>query len=429
MRTSRPASAAAMSAGAVPGDDDDRARPCEASACSAIRRTSGFPSKRARSLFGPPMRRDWPAARMIAATLASRRGDRLARLRPRHDLHQQPADAHAGDVLCRHREARRAGGSAPSRIRSRPASARSPARRAPGVPSSSPRSSRLPGSTGMPKCRTRPPAASIAAGMTSALSVIAEAPKAMRRSAPSPRSLRERLGERARHRAARASRRAERAPAGFSRSSRMRRVLSITEGFRPGSVVAASPTLSGRQGATESVRRRQALRPPRTTLSGTANGMIFTVATMRPGFDRREFRQRRDGQARIEPVQRIDRARGRRRRARPPPHRGCSGRCRPRRGGYSSPLQHVRDAPRRLVLVHIAGFEPRRDDFARRRRRASRATCSAREARALLDHAGACRTECAAMAPSASASGTGPNFIARFRRRSARPAGRAAAPR
>ena len=69
-------------------------------------RTSGRPPISARSLFGPPMRVERPAARMTAAIAAALLRHRLrARLRPRDDLHQQPADAHAGDVGARHRQA------------------------------------------------------------------------------------------------------------------------------------------------------------------------------------------------------------------------------------------------------------------------------------------------------------------------------------
>ena len=60
-----------------------------------------------------------------------RRSRLLARLRPRDDLHQQPADAHAGDGRRAAPRGRPAAASAPSRSRSPWASARSPARRAP----------------------------------------------------------------------------------------------------------------------------------------------------------------------------------------------------------------------------------------------------------------------------------------------------------
>ena len=49
-----------------------------------------------------------------------------------------------------------------------------------------PRQIRLPGSTGMPKCRISPPARTIPAGPTSRRSTTAEAPMTSSRSAPSP---------------------------------------------------------------------------------------------------------------------------------------------------------------------------------------------------------------------------------------------------
>ena len=118
------------------GDDDHRlgarvrapARPrCAPAACRRSRPAA---------CSARPCGVERPAASTIAATRAAaarRRGSR-ARLRPRDDLHQQPADAHAGDVLARHRQARRAAASAPSRSHSPSASARSPARRAPARP-------------------------------------------------------------------------------------------------------------------------------------------------------------------------------------------------------------------------------------------------------------------------------------------------------
>ena len=55
-----------------------------------------------------------------------------------------------------------------------------PGRPSAGRPRSSASSSRLPGSTGMPKRSTRPPAASMPAGSTSRRSVIADAPATSR---------------------------------------------------------------------------------------------------------------------------------------------------------------------------------------------------------------------------------------------------------
>ena len=65
-----------------------------------------------------------------------------------------------------------------------------------GRPRAVPTSIRLPGSTGMPKCSMRPPTASIAAGMTSRRSAMAEAPNTMTSSAPSLQHLVERLRQR-----------------------------------------------------------------------------------------------------------------------------------------------------------------------------------------------------------------------------------------
>ena len=149
----------------------------DASACSTAMRTSGLPSTSRQQLVGAAHaggasggeddRGDTPCA-----------CDRLvARLRPGDDLHQQPADAHAGDVLARRPECRRAGASAPNRSRYPSGCARSPARRARDGRDARPSSSRLPGSTGMPKCSIAPPTVSIALGITSRRSAMAEAPK------------------------------------------------------------------------------------------------------------------------------------------------------------------------------------------------------------------------------------------------------------
>ena len=207
------------------------------------------------------MRVERPAASTTRGDRAARVGRRLrARLRPRDDLHQQAADAHAGDVLARHRQARRAAASAPSRSRSPWASARSPARRAPAARAPSPISSRLPGSTGMPKCSMRPPTAStrgrndvaavgdrrgaehhdqlgaVASSTSSSALASARCSCGTRRSATML------------------------APAGASRSSVTCSVFSITLSARPGSRVETTPTLRiaiGRD-ADQRLRRRRA---------------------------------------------------------------------------------------------------------------------------------------------------------------------------
>ena len=68
------------------------------------------------------------------------------------------------------------------------------------------------------------------------------------------------------------------------------------------------------------------------------------------------------------------------------------------------------EAQRRLVLADIARLEPDRDDLRRRRPRASRSASSAVTSLPFLTTASPARTMCAAIAPTASCTGTGPNF-------------------
>ncbi len=190
----------------VAGDDDHRLRACEASTCSAAIRTSGWPLISSSSLFGPPMRVERPAASTTPAILLPFSGSRLvARLRPRHDLHQQAADTQPGDVGARDRQAR-------EQARQHPVEAvflrrARTARRA---------EHRLAVRFGRPAagCRDRPAcrnarcvrrSLSIAAGITSRRSAIADAPNTTTSSAPALQHLVERLRERACAHAARAA--------------------------------------------------------------------------------------------------------------------------------------------------------------------------------------------------------------------------------
>ena len=85
--------------------DDDRRRPARPAQPPRRGAPSACRRPRSSSLFGPPMRRDWPAARTSAATPAGAgRGCAFARLRPRGDLGQQAADAHAHDVAAGDRQ-------------------------------------------------------------------------------------------------------------------------------------------------------------------------------------------------------------------------------------------------------------------------------------------------------------------------------------
>ena len=124
--------------------------------------------RRPAACCGSPMRRDWPAASTSAATRAGpRRPGAVARLRPRRDLHQQAADAHAHDVARASPGCPRRSAAAPSRSRSAWASGSSRAGRAPGARRGAPAAG---GCRDRPACRNArpaPPAASIAAGSTS----------------------------------------------------------------------------------------------------------------------------------------------------------------------------------------------------------------------------------------------------------------------
>ena len=198
-----PASAARTSSGPWPVTTDDRLGPARRAPPRPRSATSGLPSTVARSLFGPPMRRDWPAASTIAATrgapsLGRRRAPSRGCGRDTISISSPPTPS-AGDVVAASPSGRRAAAPAPSRSRSPSGSARSRARRAPACRRA--RRGRG-GCPDRPACRnasTRPPAASIAGRDHVAPSTIAEAPKTTRRSLP----LRLQLGERRRrpHRA------------------------------------------------------------------------------------------------------------------------------------------------------------------------------------------------------------------------------------
>ena len=110
-----------------------------------------------------------------------------------------------------------------------------------GLPASEPMRSRLPGSTGMPKCSTRPPAASIAAGITSRRSAMAEAPKTTINSASDAPSATSSCVSAPASCGTRASRTMA-ASAGASRSPSTSSVFLTTEGLSPGSSVETTAT-------------------------------------------------------------------------------------------------------------------------------------------------------------------------------------------
>ena len=110
-----------------------------------------------------------------------------------------------------------------------------------GTPPALPISSRLPGSTGMPKCSMAPPMPEIAAGITSRRSAIADAPNTITSSAPRPSNSLIAAFSAVSSCGTRRSAMMV-APAGASRSAVTRKVFSTTFGASPGSKVETMPT-------------------------------------------------------------------------------------------------------------------------------------------------------------------------------------------
>ena len=143
-----------------------------------------------------------------------------------------------------------------------------------------PRQIRLPGSTGMPKCRISPPARTIPAGPTSRRSTTAEAPITSSRSAPaatSPSSARPIASSWCAQRTGGSSE----PVSAVIRASVIAIVLSVTLSFRPGSSVTTSPTFRWRNGCSVSglAPCRASASATDSTFPGTENGMILIVAT------------------------------------------------------------------------------------------------------------------------------------------------------
>ena len=166
----------------------------------------------------------------------------LARLRPRDDLHEQPADAHAGDVGARRPAARRAAASAPSRSRSPWASGRSrarpaPARRAPARPAA--------GCRDRPACRNARCARRCLDRGRDDVAPVGDGGGAEDEHELGAR-LQHLLDARGRARACSCGTRRSAmmlAPAGASRSAVTFSVFSTTLSARPGSSVETTPTL------------------------------------------------------------------------------------------------------------------------------------------------------------------------------------------
>ena len=213
----------------------------EASACSATIRTSFLPSISASSLLGPPIRVERPAASTMAVTLrlASRSATVRGCGRVTISISRPPTPMPVSSARVTFSPAR-------SRISTQSKPFSTGERAQPGAPSTGtppalPISSRLPGSTGMPKCSMAPPISVIAAGMTSRRSAIAEAPNTITSSAPRPSNS---LIDAARSASSCGTRRSAMmlAPAGREPLRRHAQRLVDHFGASPGSRVETTPT-------------------------------------------------------------------------------------------------------------------------------------------------------------------------------------------
>ncbi len=143
------------------------------------------------------------------------------------------------------------------------------------------------------------------------------------------------------------------------------RVFSITLSARPGSSVEITPTFFTLKGRDAHDRLLAACAAATALIAraspATANGMIFTVAIILPGFHRREGGQRRERDRRIDIVQRIDAALS----TTSTPALSANRLARPvnARSMHALARDGGGDAGRGGILGHIARFEPRDDDL------------------------------------------------------------------
>ena len=211
-------------------------------ACSAAIRTSGLPPISASILLTAPMRVERPAASTTAATRRPFSGAGSSRGcgRVTISISKPPTPM---PVI----SARVTGKPASKRMSTQSKPFSLGLRAQPGAPSTAcpcslPINIRFPGSTGMPKCSISPPTASIAAGITSRRSAMAEAPNTMTSSAP---ALSTSSIARASAACSCGTRRSAMmdAPAGAMRVAVILSVFSTTFGARPGSSVETMPIL------------------------------------------------------------------------------------------------------------------------------------------------------------------------------------------
>ena len=289
--------------------DDDRRRRGSRSAASATARSTGRPPTSSSSLSRPahppgrpggehqrgdPRRPGRPGAARRAAA-AARRSPSAARRPP--------------SPRCRRRSTASPAASRSS-TQSAPFSAgerAQPGRPTTGRPACSPRKSRLPGSTGIPKRISRPPAATSAAGQVSAASEVAEAPRISTRSPSAAAIAAATAAVSCGTMTGGAIVLAER---GEPRARPPPRPLATRLGFMPGrrgqDQRRAAPAGSGAAGSHRRRRWRAGATARASSLPATRVGDDLDGRHHLPGPHPRPVRQRREGDRRVAAVQRVD---------------------------------------------------------------------------------------------------------------------------
>ena len=284
---------------------------------------------------------------------------------------------------------------------------------------------RLPGSTGIPKCRISPPARTIPAGPTSRRSTTAEAPTTSSSSAPCAHEHVQRVGDR------RLLVRRQRSGGSSSPVSAVTRALGRVDRFlrdallQPGQLGRDQPDLQ---------RPERMQRQRRRSLAGQRHGHVEQRAGHREGnhLDGRHHVARGDhgvvGQRADREASSTALIRSIFARVHPQQAGRLGGQVDPSGGGAAAGEQ---GSDERLgqpvgadVLGHVPRFEPCGDHLVDARRRAARRSPPRRAPSPCGSSAPRAGGECALIAPLASARGMGPNLTRLASWREPRRAGR-----
>ena len=231
----------------------------------------------------------------------------------------------------------------------------------------------LPGSTGMPKCSIWPPACSTAAGITSRRSTMTEAPCTSTISAPDVDGGGDEQAQARRRYASQRSSDTSAEPSAVSRASVTCAGLVENAFLQPRQPRLDQRDPARREGGDPQQRSafgREARRRASTASSGTANGMILTVATICRGSTTAKGGKVPSVTASSTRLSRSSRSRSNTRR----PRASANRLARPVKAGAAvtfAPADGGGDPVGRLVLAQIARIEPRRDDIGRPRPRRS----------------------------------------------------------